>query len=80
MVLRVLGLWCAEERLEGDEGRLDGEYRRPLGTEGIQANGALPTVSPAILYDLSGQTLTVTELTLGCQILVSNRMFGGRKG
>ena len=40
-VLRVLGLGRAEQRLQGDEGRLDREDGRPGGGERVETNSAL---------------------------------------
>ena len=40
-VLGILGLGALEERLEGQQGRFDGEDRRPGGTEGVETDGAL---------------------------------------
>jgi hypothetical protein len=40
-ILGVLGLRALEKRLEGQQGRLDGEDRRPGSAEGIETDGAL---------------------------------------
>jgi hypothetical protein len=40
-VLRVLGVWAFEEHSKGEKGGLDGLDGRPVGAEGVKADGAL---------------------------------------
>lgn len=40
-VLWVLGLGALEERLQGQEGRLNGQNRGPGVAEGVEADGSL---------------------------------------
>ncbi len=60
-ILGVFGFGAFEQRLKGQQGRLDGENRRPSGAEGVETDGALEVLSK-LAVSMDGRVCSSEEV------------------